>query len=75
MQKITLFLGLSLVLIGCGSDPQIKNNPETPKPTQAQLDQMSPEAAKHAAEMSAYAKAQSEMNKGRTGSSNGPTGR
>jgi uncharacterized protein YcfL len=65
MSKFILLTALALMVVGCGSDPQIKNNPETPKPTQAQLDAMPPEAAKHAAEMSDYAKAQAEMNKGR----------
>jgi hypothetical protein len=65
MQKGLLLIGLALVVIGCGSDSQPKNNPETPKPTQAQLDKMPPEAAKHASEMSDYTKKQSEMYKSR----------
>jgi hypothetical protein len=67
MQKLALLLGLGLILIGCGSELQVTNNPETPKPTQAQIDAMPPEAKKHAEEMDAYAKAQSEANKGRVG--------
>jgi PBP1b-binding outer membrane lipoprotein LpoB len=65
MQKVALFVGLAFVIAGCSSESAPKNNPETPKPTQAQLDAMPPEAAKHASEMSDYAKAQAEMNKGR----------
>jgi len=67
MQKLALLLGIAWVLVGCGSELQVTNNPETPKPTQAQIDAMPPEAQNHAKEMSAYAKAQSEANKGRLG--------
>lgn len=76
MTKFILLAGLAVLVVGCGSDPQVKNNPETPKPTQEQLEKMSPEGAKHAAEMSEYAKAQQEMNKNRVGApAGGPTGR
>ncbi len=66
MTKVGFLLILALMIVGCGSNNiQATNNPVTPPPTQEQLDKMPPQAAAHAAQMSDYAKAQSEQNKAR----------
>ena len=68
MKHLGLIAVFTIALVGCGSDKlETTNNPETPKPTQEQLDKMPPQAAEHAKQMSDYAKAQAESQKGRMG--------
>lgn len=66
MTRLGLIAILALLIVGCGSNKlEATNNPVTPPPTKEQLDKMPPQAAAHAAQMSDYARAQSEQNKAR----------
>lgn len=68
MKYLGIIAVLAIALVGCGSNKlEVTNNPETPKPTQEQLDKMPPQAAEHAKQMSDYAKAQADSQKARMG--------
>lgn len=57
MMRIIPVIALAATMIGCGSgEAEVKTNPPTPPPTEAQLKEMPPQAAKHAQEMDAYTK-------------------
>jgi|LauGreDrversion4_2_1035121.scaffolds.fasta_scaffold93881_2 hypothetical protein len=59
--RFLVIVAVAAILAGCGSgEGEVKTNPPTPPPTEAQLKEMPPEAAKHAQEMDAYTKSMSQ---------------
>ena len=59
--RFVAIVAVAAILAGCSSgEAEMKTNPPTPPPTEAQLKEMPPEAAKHAQEMDAYTKSMSQ---------------
>ncbi len=63
MTKYLAVFALAASILGCSQEAEVKTNPPTPPPTEADLAKMPPQAAAHAKEMDAYAKAMAEQNK------------